>query len=133
MTITLLAEDNGNPVKNSTRRLNFIIRDNDDQSPKFSAEIYQIRLPKTFSIGYSANPVEGPIFAFDPDKNFNATIKYELVPDPLFTETRNLFQINSKTGSITLLKNSQMISRQINFCMGIKVSTIIDKLFKWDN
>ncbi|CAD5125544.1 DgyrCDS13750 [Dimorphilus gyrociliatus] len=120
MIITIVAEDNGKPSRNSSRDIELHIRDNDDQSPIFSKQMYKIRLPDQFSIGFKVQPEEGKIFAYDPDKSFNATIIYELVPDPLFSETIDLFQIDSKTGSIKLLKNSQMILQQINFCMGIK-------------
>lgn len=96
-TLTLRAQDQGDPPRHSDTTLDVIIIDADDQNPKFSRESYYAELPADGHAGPLKVGPE-PIRAVDQDEGILAPVRYSIMNSP---ESR-FFEINARTGAVTL-------------------------------
>lgn len=96
-TLTLRAQDQGNPPRYSDTTLDVIIIDADDQNPKFLRDSYWAELPSDGRIGELRITPE-PIRAVDQDAGILAPVRYSISNSP----ESQFFEINARTGAISL-------------------------------
>lgn len=96
-TLTLRAQDQGNPPRYSDTTIDVIIIDADDQNPKFLRESYYAELPPDGRAGELKIGPE-PIRAVDQDEGILAPVRYSIMNSP---ESR-FFEVNARTGAVTL-------------------------------
>lgn len=116
-TLTLRAQDQGNPPRYSDTTLDVVIIDADDQNPKFLRESYWAELPSDGRAGELKIAPE-PLRAvdqvctkkskhcflkskncfFDQDEGILAPVRYSITNSP---ESR-FFEINARSGAVTL-------------------------------
>lgn len=96
-TLTLRAQDQGNPPRYTDTTLDVIIIDADDQNPKFIRDSYWAELPIDGRVG-ELKILPESIRAVDQDEGILAPIRYSIMNSP---ESR-FFEINARSGVITL-------------------------------
>lgn len=96
-TLTLRAQDQGNPPRYADTTLDVIIIDADDQNPKFLRDSYWADLPIDGRVG-ELKILPEPIRAIDQDNGILAPIRYAIMNSP---ESR-FFEINARTGIVSL-------------------------------
>ncbi|XP_023931546.1 protocadherin Fat 4 [Lingula anatina] len=89
-----------------------IIKDINDNPPKFRQDQYTFHIPEESSPGTFV----GEVAAFDVDKGSNGDIEYRLVPG----FGSDVFDID-QNGRITVKKQSELLDREINKMFGIVV------------
>ncbi|KAM7302659.1 protocadherin-16 [Ixodes scapularis] len=75
-TVTLRAQDQGNPPQSSHTTLVVVVHDADDQNPRFLAERYFVHLHENPRLGVPLDVKPSKIQAEDPDEEIRAPIKY---------------------------------------------------------
>ncbi|XP_047209453.1 protocadherin alpha-3-like isoform X4 [Girardinichthys multiradiatus] len=98
--LTLTAVDGGNPPKSGTSEIIVTVLDINDNHPVFSRSFYKIQIPENVPTGTTAMVLN----ATDADKALNSEIEYSLRKKGQ-DHILDLFQIDSKTGSILVKGN----------------------------
>ncbi|XP_050523125.1 protocadherin Fat 4 [Daktulosphaira vitifoliae] len=98
-TISIRAQDQGNPPQYSDTVIFVNIIDADDQNPKFYDERYSTTLPDIAAKGTKLRVFPREIAAYDQDLGINANIFYTLNPD---TQESRYFDLDRVSGSITI-------------------------------
>ncbi|XP_054244970.1 protocadherin beta-15-like [Indicator indicator] len=92
--LLLTATDGGSPPKSGTAQVRIVVLDANDNTPKFSREVYESRLAENSPPGQLVVRVA----ATDPDEGSNGKVHYAFTQIP--EQSRQLFDINPDTGEI---------------------------------
>uniref|UniRef100_A0A6B0VG12 Putative family u69 unassigned peptidase n=1 Tax=Ixodes ricinus TaxID=34613 RepID=A0A6B0VG12_IXORI len=98
-TVTLRAQDQGNPPQSSHTTLVVVVHDADDQNPRFLAERYFVHLHENPRLGVPLDVKPSKIQAEDPDEEIRAPIKYTFNSD---APEYSYFELHPQTGHVTL-------------------------------
>ncbi|NXP73372.1 PCDBG protein, partial [Ramphastos sulfuratus] len=94
LTLHLTATDGGSPSRSGTARVRIVVLDVNDNTPKFSQKVYEVRVAESSPPGQLVVRVT----ATDPDEGTYGKVQYA------FTQTseqfRQLFDLNPDTGEI---------------------------------
>ncbi|CAB3364238.1 Hypothetical predicted protein [Cloeon dipterum] len=103
--LTIVASDRGTPPNNATTVVRVTVRDNDDLSPRFTKDVYKVKIPEMPA--YPAGAVmhqevilSPPIYAEDQDEAINATVRYTIVAG----NTQDIFWIDPINGSLFVIR-----------------------------
>ncbi len=91
-TLLVVAEDHGQPGKQTICRIRVAVSDRNDNAPVFSKASYSVHVSEDVPVGHTVVQVQ----ATDKDTGENARITYQLRND-----TRALLHINDLTGVVT--------------------------------
>ncbi|OXB52834.1 hypothetical protein ASZ78_007860, partial [Callipepla squamata] len=97
--LLLRASDGGEPALTGTARIRVVVLDANDNAPAFSQAVYSVRVPEDVPVGSTLLSVT----ATDPDDGTNGDVKYNL--RKISKKTLTVFQLESDTGAITLLRS----------------------------
>ncbi|KAI5732173.1 hypothetical protein M8J77_022670 [Diaphorina citri] len=122
-TITITAQDQGNPPKWTETTLYVNVIDADDQNPKFYDENYSAILPEHARVGLRLDLKPRDIAAFDQDLGINAPIYYTLNSADSFYQ---YFNINKATGNV-------YIAKDINEDDFLQPITLVVRAIQYDN
>ncbi|XP_065287322.1 protocadherin gamma-C3-like isoform X2 [Dermacentor albipictus] len=100
-TITLRAQDQGNPPQSSHTTLVVVVHDADDQNPRFKAESYFVQLHNNTRLGAPLDVKPSKIEAEDPDEEIKAAIKYTFNSD---ANEYSYFDLHPQTGHVSLVR-----------------------------
>nr|XP_037285344.1 protein dachsous-like [Rhipicephalus microplus] len=100
-TVTLRAQDQGNPPQSSHTTLVVVVHDADDQNPRFLAERYFVQLHNTTRAGTPLDVKPSKIEAEDPDEEIRAPIKYTFNSD---APEYSYFDLHPQTGHVSLVR-----------------------------
>ncbi|XP_075538713.1 protocadherin-like wing polarity protein stan [Dermacentor variabilis] len=100
-TITLRAQDQGNPPQSSHTTLVVVVHDADDQNPRFKAESYFVQLHNNTRMGAPLDVKPSKIEAEDPDEEIKAPIKYTFNSD---ANEYSYFDLHPQTGHVSLVR-----------------------------
>nr|XP_050043071.1 protocadherin-16-like [Dermacentor andersoni] len=100
-TITLRAQDQGNPPQSSHTTLVVVVHDADDQNPRFKAESYFVQLHNNTRLGAPLDVKPSKIEAEDPDEEIKAPIKYTFNSD---ANEYSYFDLHPQTGHVSLVR-----------------------------
>ncbi|XP_037509901.1 protocadherin-16 [Rhipicephalus sanguineus] len=100
-TITLRAQDQGNPPQSSHTTLVVVVHDADDQNPRFGAESYFVQLRNNTRLGTPLNVKPSKIEAEDPDEEIKAPIKYTFNSD---ANEYSYFDLHPQTGHVSMVR-----------------------------
>ncbi|XP_054024618.1 protocadherin beta-15-like [Dryobates pubescens] len=96
INVLLTATDGGSPPRSGTAHVRIVVLDANDNTPVFTREVYEVRLPENNPPGQLVERVA----ATDPDEGSNGKVHYA------FTETsegsQQLFDLNPETGEIRI-------------------------------
>ncbi|KAG8041646.1 hypothetical protein G9C98_002939 [Cotesia typhae] len=121
-SVTIRAQDQGNPPQSSVTTLTVNVIDADDQNPVFSHDQYRIVIPDETNDEKIILPVEPvPIKAIDQDIGINAPIKYTVQNGML-----PFLHLDSQTAEITLIR--RLKDREL-----LTPTTIVIKAIQIDN
>ncbi|XP_075129872.1 protocadherin gamma-B2-like [Leptodactylus fuscus] len=97
--LTLTAIDGGQPAKTGTALIKILVRDVNDNFPKFSKDTYHINLSENSPIGFLVLHLE----AVDEDEGSNAQITYSFrnVPENVY----HMFAVDPVGGNISVIGN----------------------------
>ncbi|CAN7937405.1 unnamed protein product, partial [Ixodes hexagonus] len=98
-TVTLRAQDQGNPPQSSHTTLVVVVHDADDQNPRFLAERYFVHLHENPRMGVPLDVKPSKIQAEDPDEEIRAPIKYTFNSD---APEYSYFELHPQTGHVSL-------------------------------
>lgn len=98
-TVTIRAQDQGNPALSSNTTLTVQVTDADDQNPKFASESYFAVMPNNANPGDILRVDPQRIHAQDQDTLIKAPIKYSI---NAATADSKYFQIDEQTGELSL-------------------------------
>ncbi|KAF6082389.1 hypothetical protein HJG60_014644 [Phyllostomus discolor] len=97
--LVLTASDGGDPVHSGNLCIQVIVLDANDNPPVFTQPEYRVSVQENLPVGTRLLTVN----ATDPDEGFNAQVSYML--DKMPGKIAQIFNLNSVTGDITILKN----------------------------
>ncbi|NXL76040.1 PCDGA protein, partial [Leptocoma aspasia] len=97
--LVLRAMDGGDPARTGTARIRVTVLDANDNSPVFSQAEYTVRVAEDVPVG----SVLVTVTATDTDEGLNGHVKYSF--HRISERASKLFQLESKTGEITLKEN----------------------------
>ncbi|GAB6021518.1 hypothetical protein CHUAL_004123 [Chamberlinius hualienensis] len=98
-TVTIKAEDQGNPPLYNRTTITIKVLDADDQNPRFMHQSYYATIPKTNQPGDLLKIEPSTIKAEDQDKGINVSVVYSLDSE---TMDSHYFIIDAKSGSMFL-------------------------------
>ncbi|KAL3880622.1 hypothetical protein ACJMK2_032846 [Sinanodonta woodiana] len=98
--LSIIAKDGGEPPLSGTLTLNVTITDINDNSPKFTASIYNVTMNEDTPVG----SVVVRVTATDIDEGTNGEVRYRLSPHQS-TDILERFIINETSGEITNAKS----------------------------
>ncbi|KAK2906026.1 protocadherin-8 [Channa argus] len=98
-TVELVATDGGNPYKSGSTKITIKVTDFNDNSPVFDQNSFSVSLPEDAPVG----TVILDLNAVDADEGLNGEVVYGFGKQ-LSHEVRELFQVNNKSGRLTLRK-----------------------------
>lgn len=98
-TVTIKAQDQGQPPLFNTTTITIMVLDADDQNPRFANQSYFAILPSTVSPGDLLEVGPAPIYAEDQDRGLNVPVYYTFESD---TPDSKYFEIDSLTGNVSL-------------------------------
>lgn len=122
-TITIRAQDQGNPPKWTDTTLYVNVIDADDQNPKFYDENYSAILPEHARVGLKLDVKPREMAAFDQDTGINAPIYYTLNSMDSFYQ---YFNINKASGHI-------YVAKDINEDDFLQPVTLVVRAIQYDN
>ncbi|KAL1455219.1 hypothetical protein WDU94_009330 [Cyamophila willieti] len=122
-TITIRAQDQGNPPKWTDTTLYVNVIDADDQNPKFYDENYSAILPENAKTGLKLDVKPREMAAFDQDLGIKAPIYYTLNSADSFYQ---YFNINKATGNI-------YVAKDINEDDFLQPVTLVVRAIQYDN
>ncbi|XP_029439955.1 protocadherin gamma-A4-like [Rhinatrema bivittatum] len=97
--LILTATDGGNPTRSGTVQIRVIVLDANDNAPVFNRSLYKVSVMENIPEG----TVVARTSATDLDEGVNAYISYSFIK--MTNNVSHLFQIDSKTGEISVLRN----------------------------
>ncbi|CAL1294523.1 unnamed protein product [Larinioides sclopetarius] len=100
-TVSIKAQDQGEPPQVSVTTLTVWVQDADDQNPRFLAERYKTVLPERPIPGTPLVTSPSPIKAEDPDEGIQAPIQYSFNSE---SAEYDFFELNRRTGQVTIKK-----------------------------
>ncbi|XP_077554515.1 protocadherin Fat 4-like Cad96Ca isoform X2 [Haemaphysalis longicornis] len=100
-TVTLRAQDQGNPPQSTHTTLVVVVHDADDQNPRFLAERYFVQLHDNIRVGTPLDVKPSKIEAEDPDEEIKAPIKYTFNSD---APEYSYFDLHPQTGHLSLVR-----------------------------
>ncbi|XP_054709710.1 cadherin EGF LAG seven-pass G-type receptor 3-like [Uloborus diversus] len=100
-TVSIRAQDQGEPPRVSITTLTVWVQDADDQNPRFLSERYKAVLPEMPRPGTSLAISPAAIKAEDPDEGIQAPIQYTFNSD---SAEYSFFELNRRTGQVTIRK-----------------------------
>ncbi|KAJ8004607.1 hypothetical protein DPEC_G00138040 [Dallia pectoralis] len=95
--LELIATDGGSPRRSGSTRVTIQVTDYNDNRPVFDQNHFSVTLPEDAPVGF----VLLDLNAVDPDEGLNGEVVYGFGKQ-VSTEIRELFQVDSGTGRITL-------------------------------
>ncbi|GFQ85505.1 cadherin EGF LAG seven-pass G-type receptor 2 [Trichonephila clavata] len=101
-TVTIKAQDQGEPPQVSVTTLTVWVQDADDQNPRFLAERYKAVLPERPIPGTPLVTSPSQIKAEDPDEGIQAPIQYSFNSE---SAEYDFFELNRRTGQVTIRKD----------------------------
>ncbi|XP_027401975.1 protocadherin gamma-A3 isoform X12 [Bos indicus x Bos taurus] len=97
--LVLTASDGGDPVHSGNLGIQVTVLDANDNPPVFTQPEYRVSVQENLPVGTWLLTVN----ATDPDEGFNAQVSYVL--DKMPGKIAQIFNLNSVTGDLTILKN----------------------------
>jgi len=97
-TLSVIATDTGTPPLHASKTFHLRVTDVNDNAPEFSAPVYRATVPEKAGVG---SPVV-QVVATDRDEGGNADVRYSLLDGPESLSSRDWFDIDPKSGLITL-------------------------------
>ncbi|KAK2839853.1 hypothetical protein Q5P01_013593 [Channa striata] len=98
-TVELVATDGGNPHRSGSTKITIKVTDFNDNSPVFDQNSFSVSLPEDAPVG----TVILDLNAVDADEGLNGEVVYGFGKQ-VSHEVRELFQVNNKSGRLTLRK-----------------------------
>lgn len=95
--LTVIASDQGQPVRSTVLNLTIIIDDLNDNHPVFSSSRYEVKVPEDQELGIALLTLS----ATDQDAGANALVTYQIVDQRPQTSSL-VFLVNSSTGQLSL-------------------------------
>ncbi|XP_010882804.1 protocadherin-8 [Esox lucius] len=95
--VELIAIDGGNPFRSGSTKITIKVTDFNDNRPVFDQNNFSVTLPEDAPVGF----VLLDLNAVDPDEGLNGEVVYGFGKQ-VSAEIRELFEVDSKTGRITL-------------------------------
>ncbi|XP_068868138.1 protocadherin Fat 4-like [Aphelocoma coerulescens] len=105
--LTVIASDQGQPVRSTALNLTIVIDDVNDNAPAFSSSRYEVKVPEDQELGSTLLTLS----ATDQDAGANALITYQIVDQRPQTSSP-VFLVNPSTGQLSL--NQQLDYETIN-------------------
>ncbi|XP_054244968.1 protocadherin beta-15-like [Indicator indicator] len=99
LNLVLTAIDGGSPSKSGTTQIRVVVLDANDNTPRFSREVYEVRLAENSPPGQLVVRVE----ATDPDEGSYGKVQYGFTQ--ISKGSRQLFELNADTGEIRVAGN----------------------------
>ncbi|XP_068021727.1 protocadherin beta-15-like [Melanerpes formicivorus] len=99
MNLLLTALDGGSPPKSGTVQIHILVLDANDNTPKFTREVYEVRLPENSPPGQ----VVVRVAATDPDDGSYGKVQYAFTK--VSRGSGELFDLNPDTGEIRVAGN----------------------------
>ncbi|NXN13664.1 PCDBG protein, partial [Indicator maculatus] len=109
--LLLTATDGGSPPKSGTAQVRIVVLDANDNTPRFSREVYEVSLAENSPPGQLVVRVA----ATDPDEGSNGKVQYAFTQIP--DQSRQLFDINPDTGEIRVASNLDFEGTKIHELM----------------
>ncbi|XP_064017492.1 protocadherin beta-15-like [Pogoniulus pusillus] len=94
MNLLLIASDGGSPPKSGTAQVRIVVLDANDNTPMFSRDIYEVRLPENSRPG----ELLVRVVARDPDEGSNGKVQYTF--SQASDGSHKFFELNPETGEI---------------------------------
>ncbi|XP_064017489.1 protocadherin beta-15-like isoform X6 [Pogoniulus pusillus] len=94
ISLLLTANDGGSPPRSGTVQIRIVVLDANDNTPKFTREVYEVRLAENSPPGQRVVIVA----ATDPDEGPNGRVQYSLAQT--LDGSQELFELNADTGEI---------------------------------
>ncbi|KAL6472178.1 hypothetical protein MHYP_G00183660 [Metynnis hypsauchen] len=111
--LVLVAYDGGSPKKSSAVQIHISVLDSNDNAPVCKQSIYKAEVKENSPVGTVVTAVS----AADADEGVNGEVSYSFAQAS--EKARNLFEINSETGEITIL-NHLDYEKEKNFQLNVK-------------
>ncbi|XP_017600750.1 PREDICTED: protocadherin Fat 4 [Corvus brachyrhynchos] len=105
--LTVIASDQGQPVRSTALNLTIVIDDVNDNAPVFSSSRYEVNVPEDLELGSTLLTLS----ATDRDAGPNALVTYQIVDQQPQTSSP-VFLVNPSTGQLSL--NQQLDYETIN-------------------
>ncbi|XP_054244975.1 protocadherin beta-15-like [Indicator indicator] len=99
LSLLLIATDGGSPPRSGTAQIRIVVLDNNDNTPMFSRQVYEVHLAEDSPPG----KLVVRIHATDPDEGSNGKVHYAFTQ--ISDGSRQIFDLNSDTGEIRVAGN----------------------------
>ncbi|NXX40135.1 PCDB1 protein, partial [Tricholaema leucomelas] len=99
LNLRITAIDGGSPPRSGTAQIRIVVLDANDNTPMFSQEVYEVRLPENSPPG---QPVVR-VLATDPDEGSYGKVRYAFTQ--ISKGSAQLFDLNPDTGEVRVVGN----------------------------
>ncbi|XP_047016933.1 protocadherin beta-16 [Ictalurus punctatus] len=113
LKLVLTAYDGGSPKKSGTMQIHIAVLDVNDNAPVCKQSVYKAEIIENSPIGTVVTAVS----ATDADEGINGLVSYSIAQASV--EARNVFDINTETGTITTLQRLDY-ENEIGYQLNIK-------------
>ncbi|XP_064017495.1 protocadherin beta-16-like [Pogoniulus pusillus] len=99
LSLLITAIDGGSPPRSGTAQIRIVVLDTNDNTPMFSQEVYEVRLPENSPPGQ----LVARVLATDPDEGSYGKVRYTFTQ--LSKGSAQLFDLNPDTGEVLVVGN----------------------------